>query len=350
MKRMLVLFVVALVLVSGVSAQDLSGLGRDFEVVIEELGAATLPALTQSAIWGQYTGSASFVDGSRFFLTLSLGTIFTDGVLGFVDDEEAFTVLNVPGLFRTILDAAAVDALTDASEGMKTFFPVPVSRVSAGVKLPGDLEAMVGFGGVPAFVTAPILGGLNADGLELGMVHLGTKVRRAVLKDAGPFPAISVGAGYSYSGFRFAYDLAQLGTGRGDYGGLSVELGELYLKGVMSADSRVHAFGLDVHASKAFGFFVPYVGISPYYHIASFSGGVGSPGNEFDAYVDYDDDGDRDVEYTGRAPSTAVVRDDLSIVVFGGFDMVFGRVVLQVNGSWGIGTGYPGVALNVRWQ
>ncbi len=349
MKRILVLIVVAVVLVSGVSAQDLSGLGRDFEIVIEELGAATLPALTQSAIWGQYTGGASFAEDSRFFLTLSAGTIFTDGVLGFVDDEEVFTVLNVPNLFRTMLETAQIDALTNTFERMKTFFPVPVSRLSAGFKLPGDVEAMVGVGGFPKFATGSILRIAGAEGFELGMLHVGTKVRRSVLKDAGPFPEISIGAGYSYSGFSFAYDLAQLGEGRDGYGNVTVGLGELYLKGVMGVDSRVHAFGLDLHASKAFGFFVPYIGISPYYHISSFRGSVG-PGAAFDAYVDYDNDGDKDVVYTADAPETAFVDNDLSLLLFGGFDMVFGRIVVQVNGSWGVATGYPGVALNVRWQ
>ena len=353
MKRFIVVVAILVLVTAGLSAQDLSGLGRDFEVVIEELGASLLPDLTQSAIWGQYPGLASYADQSNFFLTLSLGAILTDGLLGFVDDDEAFTVLNVPNLFRGILTSAGDERLTSLFEGMKTFFPVPVSRTSFGFTLPGEVEAMVGVGGFPQFVTGWVGGLTGADSLKLSMLHVGTKVRKGILSDTGRFPALSIGGGYSYSGFTVGYDLAALGEGTGGYGQVQVGLGELNVKGELLMRSRVHTFGLDFQASKALGFFVPYVGISPYYHLASFSGGVGA-GGVFDAFVDYDgvavNGVNRDVEYDGEAPATAWVSNDLSLVLFGGFDMIFGNTVFQVGSAWLVPTGSPGVTLSVRWQ
>lgn len=351
MKRLIVLSVVALVLATGLGAQELSGLGRDFEIVFERVGAAALPAITQSAIWGQYTGVATFAPRAGFFLTLSAGALFTDGLLGFVDEEDTFTVLNVPNLFQAMLDNAPTDRAADAYEWLKTAFPVPVSRIGMGFRLPGDVEAMIAFGGVPGFLVGPVYSRIPAlDGFELGMVHVGTKIRRAVLADAGPFPALSLGLGYSYTGLDLGYDLATISPGGGEYGTIEIAVGDLNVKGRMSLRSRVHAFGLDLHASKAIGFFVPYLGLSPYYHLASFGGSVG-PGDEFDAYVNNPEtDNERDIEYTGAAPESAWVENDLSLVLFGGFDMFFGRFVFQVNGSWGIAKGIPGVALNVRWQ
>ncbi|MFP4114446.1 MAG: hypothetical protein ACOC2Y_07165 [Spirochaetota bacterium] len=350
MKRIVVIVTIALVVSAGVSAQDLSGLGRDFEVLIEELGAEILPDLEQSAIWGQYTGGATYADDSGFFLTLSTGALLTDGVLGFVDDPDRFTVLNVTNLFEGILSQIGDTGLSGAVTGLKTFFPVPVARASVGFALPGDVEAMIGIGGFPQFVTGWIAGLADADSLRLSSLHVGTKLRKGILEDAGPFPAISIGAGYSYSGFTFGYNLADIESPGTEYGQIDVGLGELNIRGDFLIQSNVHAFGFDLHASKQFGFFVPYVGVSPYFHFASFGGSVG-PGDEFDAFVDYEDDGtERDVEYTGDAPDTAWVEDDLSFVLFGGFDMVFGNVALQLNGSWSVPNGSPGVTINVRRQ
>lgn len=353
MKRFTTIVAIILLVTAGVSAQDLSGLGRDLEVVIEELGAAVLPDLEQSTIWGQYPGIASYADQSNFFLTLSLGAILTDGILGFIDDDSAFTVLDVPALVNGLLSSAGSEQATNVVTGMKTFFPVPVARTSLGFTLPGDVEAMIGVGGFPQFITGWAAGLAGADSLKLSTLHLGTKIRKGILKDAGPFPAISIGGGYSYGGFTVGYDLANLGESIGDYGQVDVGLGELNIQGELLMQSRVHTFGLDLQASKALGFFVPYIGLSPYYHFASFSGSVGA-GDTFDAFVDYDGAAvggvQRDVEYTGDAPDTAWVDNDLSLVLFGGFDMIFGNMVFQVGSSWSIAKGSPGVTLNVRWQ
>lgn len=350
MKRILVFVAIIVVVVAGVQAQDLSGLGRDFEVLIEELGAELLPDLVQSAIWGQYPGIVSYAGQSSFFLTLSTGALLTDGLLGFVD-EGNFNVLDVSNLFTGILSQVGNQSVVNTVEGMKTFFPVPVMRTSFGFTLPGEIETMVGVGGFPQFVTGWAAGLAGAESLKLSMLHLGTKVRKGILDDAGPFPAISVGAGYAYSGFTFGYDLAEIGSQGTEYGQFSVGLGELNIKGDLLIQSRVHAFGLDLQTSKRFGFFAPYVGVSPYYHIASFGGGVGPGNDNFDAYIDYEDgDPEKDLEYTGDAPDTAWVENDLTIVVFGGFDMIFGNYVIQVNSSWSVPDGAPGVTLNIRWQ
>jgi len=354
MKRFTVLAAILVLVAAGLSAQDLSGLGRDFEVVIEELGAGIMPALEQSAIWGQYPG-ASPLDDSRFFVTVSLGGILTDGVLGFVDDPSLFAVLDVPDLFAGIVAPGGTG--TELVNGMKTFFPLPVARTSFGLNLRDDLQILVGVGGFPQFATGwgtglaarvnPELATL--DSVRLSMLHAGGKVRKGILADAGRFPAVSVGGGYSYSGFTVGYPLAALGEAGSEYGQLDIEgLGQLNVKGEFLAQSRVHTFGLDLLVSKALGFFVPYVGLSPYYHFASFAGSVGA-GGEFDAFVDYQNGGDaRDVVYNGEDPDTTWVDNGVSIVLFGGFDLLFGDMALQVAGSWSIAKGSPGVTLSVR--
>lgn len=350
MKRWIVVIAIALVAVAGVSAQDLSGLGRDFEYMIDQLGEELLPDLEQSAIWGQYPGIASYAGQSNFFVSISIGALLTDGLIGFVDNEDGFEVLNVPNLLSGILSSAGSASVSNTVDGLKTFFPLPVARTALGMTLPGEIEAMIEIGGFPGFVSGWVGGLVGADSLRLGLLHAGAKVRKGLVDDAGPFPAISLGGGYAYTSFNFAYDLGTIGTPSTDYGQVSVGLGELNIKGVLDVHSWIHSFGFDLQASKAFGCFVPFVGVSPYYHFASFEGGVG-PGNEFGAFIDYDGGGDnQDVTYAGDAPETAWKDNDLSFVLFGGFDMVFGSFVLQLNGSWSVAKGSPGVTLNARWQ
>lgn len=349
MNRWIVLIAIVLLVVAGVSAQDLDGLGRDFEHMIDEIGAELLPDLEQSAIWGQYPGVASYAAESNFFMSLSLGALLTDGLIGFVDETE-FEVLNVSNLLQEIVEESGSTTAANLVDGLKGFFPVPVARLALGFTLPREVEAMVEVGGFPGFITGWIGGLAGLDSLELGMYHAGAKVRKGLLADVGPFPAISLGGGYAFTGFTFGYDLATIGDKDNEYGQVSVGLGELNVQGVLDVRSRIHTFGLDLQASKAFGFFVPFIGVSPYYHFASFSGGVGTD-ETFSAYVDYLDGGDPDdVTYTGDAPSTAWVDHDLSFVLFGGFDMVFGDFVLQANSSWSVAKGSPGVSLTARWQ
>lgn len=354
MKRYFAVALVALLVVAGASAQDLSGLGRDFEVVIEELGAALLPDLEQSAIWGQYPGVASYADQTSFFTTLTIGSILTEGILGFIDDEDAFTVLNVPNLVDGVLGELGNQRVANLTEGLKTFFPLPVLRTTFGFTLPGDLEVIAGIGGFPQFLTGFATGLANLDGVQLSMLHAGTKVRKGILADTGRFPAISIGGGYSYIGFTIGYDLSTLGDATGtfadEYGQIPIGLGELNIRGDLLAQSRVHSFGLDLQLSKAFGVFVPYVGLSPYYHLATFSGSVGA-GGEFAAFIDYDEGADdQDVIYNGDAPDTAWVDQDLSLVLIGGFEFNFTNFALQFNGSYSVGKGSPGAAINLRFQ
>lgn len=350
MKRIVLVLALVSILVVGVFAQDLQGIGRDFEVIIESLGEALLPGLQQSAIWGQYPGLASYSDTTNFFIAGTAGAVFTGGILGFVDDPDAFEVLNVPDLFDGLLDATGNDTISGLTDGLKTFFPIPILRTNFGFTIADEYEAMFSVGGFPAFVTRFATGLADLEGIELGMGHFGGKVRRGILQDSGPFPAISVGGGYTFQAINIGYDFS---GATGGYTQQRIEgLGVLNFKGDLDVDSRVHTFGLDLQASKQFGFFVPYLGLSPYYHISSFAGTVGAdPSNEFDAFIDYEDgDPVEDVVYNGDAPDTAFVNNDLSLVLFGGFDLLLGGFVVQIGGSWSVPSGAPAASLTLRLQ
>ncbi|MBU8914029.1 MAG: hypothetical protein KOO61_08410 [Spirochaetales bacterium] len=346
MKRIGILFLLVAVLSGAAFAQaDISGIGTDFENLIEQLGEDMLPNLEQSAIWGQFPGQAALPDDSRFFFTMSAGAVLGfNGLLSFVEPTNAaFEILNVYELVQEIV--AGSEQADDLITFIQGFFPYPVARSALGFRLPAGFEAMVDFAIFPQFLANTATNLIDAvPPFEMNTLHVGTRVRKVLLQDAPGVPAVSVGAGYSYTGFNLAYDFTGMQ-------GISTAIGELNLAGELYLRNRINSFGLDLQVSKQLGFFVPFVGISPYYQLAAFSGGVGTTTNEFDAYVDFSETAEeRDIPYDGDPPATTLSDNDLSFVVFGGFDLVFGNLALQVHSSYSVGEGWPAVTIGTRWQ
>lgn len=355
MKRLwlLVLLVFA---VSGIAVgqADISGLGADFENLVEELGKEMLPNIQQLAVWGQYTGQAAFPEDSRFFFTLSGGAVLgLNGILNFIDDPDAFELLNVSTLLDEIL--AEGGGASNAIANLQETFPYPIARTAFGFRLPADLELMADVAVVPQAVANGAVGLANRfldsplPPFTLNSLHAGTRIRKVVLRDAPGLPAISIGAGYSYTGFNIGYDFGEVDP-------ITTAIGEIYFEGQLYLQNRIHSFGFDLHISKDLGWFVPFIGLSPYYQIADFSGGVGTTEKPFDAYVDFGDAVPqdppvlRDIEYNGLPPETTLSDNDVALVLFGGFDLVFGSLALQVHSSYSIGEGWPAVTVGTRFQ
>ncbi len=357
MKRVLLALLLVIALGTGVVAQDLELLGQDFRTFVTGLGSDLLPGMGQAAMWGRFPGSAVYPPGSRFFVSLSAGTILTSGILDYPDPDSPdnpFSVLNLPKILN--------DALSEAGDeggllaGARSLFPLPIARISTGVRLPANIELMVDLAGFPRFVSGFATGLAGLSGVELSALHVGTRIRKGVLSGAGPFPALSIGGGYTYSGFRIGYDLAAIGGSKAfpEHGSTQIGPWDLFLKGDLSMGSSIHSFGIDLQVSKALGFFVPFIGLSPYYQIASFYGNIGGPDadtNTFDAFIAYDPDNPtKDVSYGAAPPIARWVDNDLTLLLHGGFDLVFGGFVIEVHGSWAVAKGHPGIALGMRFQ
>jgi hypothetical protein len=351
MKRVSLLFLLVAVLSGAAFAQaDISGIGTDFENLIEQMGEDMLPSLELQGVWGQFPGQAALPDGSRFFFTLSAGAVLGfDGLLSFVEPTNAaFEVLNVYELVQAIL--AESSTAGNAISGVQGFFPYPTARVALGFALPADLEAMVDFAIIPQFLanTTVTLVEKFADttlpAFQLNALHVGSRVRRVLLRDAPGVPAVSIGAGYSYTGLNLGYDFGEIEA-------IETAIGTIHFDGELYLQNRIHSFGLDLQVSKNLGFFVPFIGLSPYYQLAGFTGGVGTEADPFDAYVDFENGGvERDIPYDADPPATTLSDKDLTFVVFGGFDLVFGRLAMQFHAAYNVGETWPAVTIGTRWQ
>ena len=362
MKRFVLALCLVVILAFSAPALDLQLLGQDFDTFIYGFGEELLPDLAQSAAWGQFPGTAVYPEDSNFFFTITTGAILTGGIFTFADpDNNPFEVLDVPGILSDQLTDAGVGGLYD---GIRGFFPIPVLRLSSGFRLPADFELMFNITGLPQFITDAVIGLVpDVDGVVFNSFNAGTKVRYPVLRDDGPFPAISIGAGYSYSAFQLGYDLSSIGTPvsqtgvtdnpDGTYGSTNLPNGwTLYLLGDLLMGSSIHSFGLDFQVSKQFGVIAPFVGISPYYQLATFNGSIGgADGSGFGAYLDFNNGGTEvDSTYDADEPVAAWIDNDLSLLLTGGVDFVFGGFVLELHGAWAIGDGSPGAKLGFRFQ
>jgi hypothetical protein len=347
------ILVLVVVAAAVVPAQDLSLLGQDFDTFVHEFGQELLPDLSQAAIWGVFPGTATFEDDRGFFVTLSMGAMLTDGIFKFAEDgSAAFEVLDLPEIINTQVQAAGAQNLFGT---LQSFFPIPVLRVATGFRIGPSTEFMIDITGFPQLITDFAAGLAGLEGLRLNALHVGTKVRQPIVEETEVIPAISIGGGYTYSGFQVGYPLGTIGTPVGDYGSTPIGTGwTLYLKGDLLLGSSIHSFGVDLQASKQFGVFAPFIGLSPYYQIASFNGNIGGAdpaSSVFDAYIDYNNGGPaRDVDYDGDKPIASWVDNDLSLLLTGGVDLLFGGFVLELHGSWNIGDGSPGARIGFRFQ
>lgn len=347
MKRVLVVVGALLFSVGSAGAQtvDLSPLGDDFTALMAGLGYDLIPNLEQAALWSQGPGVATLGD-SKFYFSTSLGALISGGILTFVDEENsAFELLDVSTLLEQALSGSeqAASVLTT----LQGFFPYPTLRAALGFAV-GPVEVGLDVSGFPQGLTNAAAGlasrfvgedsGLEA--LALSALHLGTRARTSLLDDGGPLPAISIGTGYVISTFNMGYSLGSID---------SLPLGaagDLSLGGDLVLESAIHSFGIDVSASKRLGFFVPFVGVSPWLQLTNYRGGV----ENFTAVLSDDNPGTDDLEYTDEDPIANIVSADLSMLTTFGFEMFLGRTVIFVHGSYTIGEGSPGVALGTRFQ
>lgn len=347
MKRMLLVMGVLVLALSAVGAQtsvDLSALGDDFEALMGGLGDDLLPNLEQAALLSHGPGVASLGESS-FYFSMSLGALLSNGILGVINDPDAFELLDVQQLVESALTATGSTSAADTIQTIQTFFPYPVLRAAAGFAA-GPVEVGFDVAGFPQGLTDVATGlagritGAEITGVVLSAFHLGAKVRVPLIEAGGPLPELSVGAGYSLSNFDMGYSLATIDP-------VPLEsFGTLTLGGDLGVATSIHSFGLDLALSKRLGFFVPFVALSPYMQLARYRGGV----DGFSAVLADEDPGTGDLTYTGDDPVAEISDRDVSILATGGFELFLGRTVIFVHGSYTIGEGSPGVALGTRFQ
>jgi hypothetical protein len=321
---------------------DLQNLGNDLDTLLEEIGKDTFPYLQQNALIGNGVGSAEMDEGV-FFFGFGLGTVFAPGILTFLDDGNSdFVLLDVPGLVDTALENAGSE-VKDVLDFFQKHAFYPQSRLSLGVHLPWDLEVIAHFSIFPQFITNAMSEQIDVAGfneLVLNRINAGGRVRKVLLSDEGGFPAVSLGAGYTYSGFHLSYPLPTFSQSFGsDF--------ELSLEGTIDIQTRVHTAGLDLTVSKELLIFFPFLKISPYYQWSQFDGKIDS----FDArFTNEDGKVIASTKKQDISPQALLTTSDLSLLLEAGVEIKIGKFYLVPYASFSVPTRTFAAALTMRLQ
>jgi hypothetical protein len=299
MKKIIGLTIVLLVVLSAGVFGQFDQLESDFSKLMLLIGREAVPQIQQNDLAGTGIGVAS-LEGDWFYISVTAGAVITDGVPDFVHDKtnSEFTALDVYGLIEDAFPSSGIGR--DIYEESKNIFPYPTLKLAFGARLLG-LDFILSGIGVPSGV-------ISSDDLEADLIHFAIRVRKALIKERGWIPTISLGVGYAYSSIHFKYTLDEFTQ---DYSGQ-----DLIINGGLSLDTRVHSFGFDVGVSQTILFITPFFRTSIWYQDALYETkgnltaklGAGSP--------------------TGLNPSAEVTLNDWSVMFAGGLD--FNLFLLQL--------------------
>lgn len=341
-KIVIVVFLFLLLIPCMAPAQDLDPIIRDLSAMFEGIGNDILPYLQQTVIAGEGIGRASIGLDSRFYAGFSLGATFSPGLLTFLDDENYFEILNVSGLLDQALGAA--EGESTILDTFSSFFFFPTMRLVAGVRLPLGMDLSAMFSIIPGALTGAIANAAGFPGIELRQLNIGVRLRKVLVHDSGGFPAISIGAGYTYASFGAAFDVTE--ALRDSF---TQEIGGNYLAldGAINMGTSVHTAGVDFIISKKLLIFYPFLKISPWYQWGRYNGSI--EGFKAAFYDNEELSGDPIVE-TAENPVSVLTKNDLSLILAAGFEVALGKFILTPSGSFDVGTKQFHANLSMRLQ
>lgn len=297
-----------------VYSQNLDPIIDDLSTFFYELGKEMAPHTVQNELSGYGVGEADFDNARLFFITTSIGATLSSGLFEFIDTENSqFEILNVYNFVDNIIQETP-DIIQDGYDTAQTFVPYINLRLGAGFNFYFDTDVIILFSIFPGAFTSWIGEMIDQETLELSSINLGLRIRKALLKDRGWFPAISLGIGYTFADFHLGYGVPEFTQDLG--GDQLVIAGNLYL------DSVMHATGVDIAVSKKFAAFIPFLKVGAYYQWTRFTGGM----NEFVARIL--DATDVVIAETDKGPESVVTLSELSVILNGGFEIKLGGFVL----------------------
>lgn len=253
---------------------NLSPLNEDFNTLFDGIGKEVIPHLQQIALSGDTFGEAELGNLPHFSISLlNAGVTISSGIGKVLDDPDTVWnfIMAFPDIISTALETLPAD-IQNYYNLTKSILPYPVVNLGLGLGLIGGFELFVNGFAIPQMLIDTVAGMVGIQALEnaqLDIMNVTGRLRKVLLKDEGPYPAISVGLGYNYSHFQAGYGFNSLS----DLGVDPVDLGiaTLDLDGNFQINTLVQSVGMDFHLSKTFLILTPFIKISPWYQWTSFS-------------------------------------------------------------------------------
>lgn len=327
MKRWCAVFCIIAGCAAAGFAQDLRPVGADLSTLLGGIGQSVITNLQQSVLADNGVGSASLGD-SHFYVGITLGAALSHGILGFVNNPNEFQILNVNGLITSNLPSSLAGYYTTS----QTFFPDPNFKVTFGVRLMMGIEVFGTFSIFPEALTDALVQNVTFNTLSAGVL-----VRKVMIEDSGPFPAMSLGVGYTYANLNAGYSINNFSQ---NFSGDTLTLG-----GNLKMGWTLNTAGFELDVSKRLLIFVPYLKFMPWYQWASFSGSI----DNFTANLS---SGGSPVTptYGAGSPLANITLNDIGFLMDFGVEIALGGFKLVPSGSYDILTNTLSVNLSMRGQ
>ena len=317
MKRVAVVGIVLVLAVVSAGAQNLSQVQDDLSTFLGGLGSDVLGQLQQNALLGQGIGDAQLGDFPHMYFTLDTGAVFTKGIATIVD-KGTYQVLNMPGIVNDALSGINSSTVTNLYNSTRSFFLYPHARLSFGFGIVDGFEVLGQIAYWPQALSDAILTGATANFFNAGL-----RIRKVLLADSGPFPALSVGAGYVYSSFNLGYNLSKVGALT--FSPITLD----FSASKISLGATLHTAGIDLTVSKRLLVFVPYLTFSSWYQWGSYDASL----SDLSVTI---------VPTTNSiSPLSHGETGGLSFLISGGFAVKLGAFVLTLGGSYNPATNVP---------
>jgi hypothetical protein len=283
MNKALGLTVILMCLALGTWAEDLiqTDMGRlsdDLGVLFQSISSDIAPQLLQATLSGDIVGEAAFKgDFPHGTLVLpGIGVGFGNG-LGTVlnnDTPDKWQLVDLSQLVQNNVGSGGGSDLYNAS---RQIFPYPALSFGLGFGTVKGIEVLAEGFYWPQSLSNAIVGYLpsnwNVSGMnpEFTATSLLFKVRKVLMYDAGPYPAMSIGLGELYGNFKMGMGL----NFSNDFGANET----MNISGQMALETTVLGTGLEFDISKRLPVITPFGSFGLWYRYAKASTGSadGSP-------------------------------------------------------------------------
>jgi hypothetical protein len=276
-KRTIRIFAVAAILSlgSGAWAQiQTQPLVDDFATLVSGNGRSTLPQLQQIALSGDIVGQAE-LHGFTFSL-IGTGATFGPGPFSVLksDPNTWKFVLSIPSLLNDVVPSSGMGHTV--YEATQNTFSYPSIKLGLGFPIAAGFEFLVNGFYMPQALTDLASNSIKGMTPSFSILNVNGKIRKVLLRDSGPYPAISFGLGGGYSAVDIGAkitDIKELNNGNLiDLGG---GIGTMDMTGTVAVKTEVKSFGFDLNLSKRLAaIFIPFLRLSEYYQSSTYDGNV----------------------------------------------------------------------------
>jgi hypothetical protein len=249
---------------------DLNYLNDDLNALFQSIGSNIAPQLLQATLSSDLVGEAAFKGDFPHgtFTVPALGVDFGNGIATVLNPgarDWEFAV-PLPSLVQSALSGSGGQSYYDAS---RQIFPYPSTAFGLAFGTVQGIEVLAdGFywpQGLTNFIVGLAPPGLSSMNPQFTATSFMVKVRKVLMHDVGPYPAMSLGLGGVYGEVKLGGTI-----NFSEEFSSSPDL-NMNIAGTMSVETQVFGTGLEFDISKRLPVITPFANLGLWYRYAEVS-------------------------------------------------------------------------------